>query len=69
MAAAALVKKKFLGSQSLPENSPSGFKFLLLFKAGVTRYLLRDLEQKKVATPNQTYCNRVTSSPGGGQDL
>lgn len=48
-----------LGSQSLPENVPSELGFLMLFKAGVTssRCLLKDLERKMMATPNQTACN------------
>ena len=46
--------KNLLGSQNPPENSPSELKFVL-FKAGVTSYrpLMKDWEQKKVASPNQ----------------
>lgn len=62
MAAVALVENS--GAARLPENSPSGLRFLLLFKAGVTseRHPLRDWEQKKGAPPNQTNCNTERSA-------
>lgn len=59
MAAAVLGKTSW--AARVPENSPLGLKFLLLFKPGVTRHLLGDLEQKKLAALNQTNCS--TESP------
>ena len=61
MAAAALVKicwvaRVFL--KILPRDL--GFYYLKQVSL-VKRHLLKDLEQKKVATPNQTNCN--TESP------